>query len=64
MKRLVRGSKLLHTGGDGRSNGVGIIVSEKIKKYVIRVTDTYAMVGNTEANGVCYVDIWATNGKD
>ena len=29
--------KLLHAGGDGRSNGVGIIVSEEISKTVVRV---------------------------
>ena len=31
------GYKLLHAGGDGRSNGVGIIVSEEISKTVVRV---------------------------
>ena len=31
------GYKLLHVGGDGRSNGVGIIVSEEIGKTVVRV---------------------------
>ena len=31
------GYKLLHSGGDGRSNGVGIIVSEEISKTVVRV---------------------------
>ena len=28
---------MLHTGGDGSSNGVGIIVSEEISKQVVRV---------------------------
>ena len=31
------GYKLLHAGGDGRSNGVGIIVSEEIRKTVVKV---------------------------
>ena len=34
---MMGGYKLLHAGGDGRSNGVGIIVSEEISKTVIRV---------------------------
>ena len=29
-RKLVGGYKLLHTGGDGMSNGMGIIVSEEI----------------------------------
>ena len=29
--------KMLHTGGDGKRNGVGIIVSEEITKDVVRV---------------------------
>ena len=37
VRRLGGGYKLLHTGGDGRSNGVGIIVSEEISKQVVRV---------------------------
>ena len=36
-RKLGGGYKLLHTGGDGRSNGVGIIVSEEISKQVVRV---------------------------
>ena len=35
--RLVGGYKALHAGGDGRSNGVGIIVSEEINKQLVRV---------------------------
>ena len=35
-RRLVGGHKLLHKGGDGRSNGMGIIVSEEINKQVVR----------------------------
>ena len=27
-------------------------------------TDSYGMGGDTLANGVCNVGIWATNGKD
>ena len=29
--------KMLHAGGDGMSNGVGIIVNEEISKEVVRV---------------------------
>ena len=36
-RMLGRGFKLLHAGGDGKSNGVGIVVSEAISKEVIRV---------------------------
>ena len=36
-RTMMRGYKLLHAGGDGRSNGVGIIVSEEIGKTVVRV---------------------------
>ena len=36
-RRCVGGYKLLHAGGDGRSNGVGIRVSEEISKQVVRV---------------------------
>ena len=36
-KTMMGGYKLLHAGGDGRSNGVGIIVSEEISKTVVRV---------------------------
>ena len=31
------GVELLHAGGDGRSNGVGIVVSEEISKTVVKV---------------------------
>ena len=31
------GYKLLHVGGGGRSNGVGIVVSEEISKTVVKV---------------------------
>ena len=34
---MMRGYKLLHAGGDGRSNGVGIIVTEEISKTVVKV---------------------------
>ena len=37
VRRLVGGYKLLHVGGDGRSNGVEIILSEEISKQVVRV---------------------------
>ena len=36
-RTMMGGYKLLHAGGDGRSNGVGIIVSEEISKTVVRV---------------------------
>ena len=34
---MVGGRKLLHAGGDGRSSGVGIVISEEISKEVVRV---------------------------
>ena len=36
-RTMMGGCKLLHEGGDGRSNGLGIIVSEEISKTVVRV---------------------------
>ena len=69
QRRLVGEYKLLHARGCVRSNGMGIIISEEISKQVVRVerwevTDSCGMVGDTEANVVCYVDFWATNMKD
>ena len=34
---MVGGCKLLHAGGDGRSSGVGIVISEEISTEVVRV---------------------------
>ena len=34
---MTEGYKMLHAGGDGRSNGVGIIVNEEISTKVVRV---------------------------
>ena len=34
---MVGGCTLLHAGGDGRSSGVGIVLSEEISKEVVRV---------------------------
>ena len=36
-RTMMGGYKLLHAGRDGRSNGVGIIVSDEISKTVVRV---------------------------
>ena len=36
-RNMAEGYKKLHAGGDGRSNGVGIIVNEEISKEVVRV---------------------------
>ena len=36
-RKMAEGYKMLHTGGDGRSNGVGIIVNADISKEVVRV---------------------------
>ena len=33
---MVGGRTLLHAGGDGRSSGVGIVISEEISKEVVR----------------------------
>ena len=32
MRALAGGYKMLHAGGDGKNNGVGIIVTEKIRE--------------------------------
>ena len=36
-RQMAEGYKMLHAGGDGRSNGVGIIVNVEISKEVVRV---------------------------
>ena len=36
-RKMAEGYKMLHAGGDGRSNGVGIIVNVEISKEVVRV---------------------------
>ena len=36
-RKLVGGYMLLHAGGDGRRNGMEIIISEEVSKQVIRV---------------------------
>ena len=36
-RNMAEGYKKLHAGGDGRSNGVGIIVNADISKEVVRV---------------------------
>ena len=36
-RALAGGYKILHARGDGKSNGVGITVSEKFSKDVVRV---------------------------
>ena len=38
------GYKMLLAGGDGRSNGVGIIVNVEISKYVVRVERWQGMI--------------------
>ena len=36
-RQMAGGYKIMHAGGDGRSNGVGVIVSEEISREVVRV---------------------------
>ena len=36
-RKLADGYKILHARGDGKNNGVGITVSDKISKDVVRV---------------------------
>ena len=36
-RKMAEGYKVMHAGGDGRSNGVGIIVNVEISKEVVRV---------------------------
>ena len=36
-RMMVGGRTLLHAGGDGRSSGVGIVISEEISKEVVRI---------------------------
>ena len=36
-RTLEEGVKMIHAGGDGKSNGVGVIMSETISKEIVRV---------------------------
>ena len=36
-RQMAGGYKMMHAGGYGRSNGVGVIISEEISKEVVRV---------------------------
>ena len=36
-RKMAEGYKMLHAGGDGRSNGIGIIVNDEISKEVVQV---------------------------
>ena len=36
-RQMAGGYKMMHAGGDGRSNGVGVILSEEISREVVRV---------------------------
>ena len=36
-RKMAEGYTMLHAGGDGRSNGVGIIVNVEISREVVRV---------------------------
>ena len=36
-RKMAEGYKMLHAGGNGRSNGVGIIVNVEISKEVVQV---------------------------
>ena len=37
VRKRAEGYKILHAGGDGRSNGVGTIVTVEISKEVVRL---------------------------
>ena len=60
VRRLV-GYKLLHMGGDGRSNSMEIIGLEEVSKQVVRVErwEGWIVMARVviEANGVCYFSI-------
>ena len=43
-RKMAEGHKMLHVGGDGRSNGVGIIVNEEISNEVVRVERWQGMI--------------------
>jgi len=58
----------LYMGGEGRSNGVGIIMSEKISKQVVRVERWEGRIVMAweviQRQMACCVGIWATKRKD
>ena len=67
-RALAGGYKMLHAGGDGKTNGVGIIVSAKISKDVVGVERwqgriIVAMGDGEKATCVHYVCVWASNRK-
>ena len=43
-RKMAKGYKMLQAGGDGRSNGVGIIVNVEISKEVVRVERWQGMI--------------------
>ena len=58
----------MYMGGEGRSNGVGIIMSEKISKQVVRVERWEGRIVMAwvviQRQMACCVGIWATKRKD
>ena len=67
-RTMMGGYKLLHAGEDGRSNGVGIIVSEEISKTVVRVERWKGRIVMAwlmiRKHVICVVCVRATDGKD
>ena len=63
--------KMLHAGGEGRSNGVGIIVNAEISKEVVRVERwqgriiaIWMMIRQQMVGPMCHLRLWTRDGSD
>ena len=66
-RTMVEGYKMLHAGGDGRSNGVGIIVDVEISKEVVTSgemagDDHCSMDDDPPTDGICHLRLRTPDG--
>ena len=64
---MAEGYKMLHAGGDGRSNSVGIIVNVEISKEVVRVERWQGRIIAVwmmirQQDGMCHMRLWTPDG--
>ena len=61
-RKMAEEYKMLHAGGDGRSNGVGIIVNVEISKEVVR-EDHCSMDDDSPTDGMCHLRLRTQTGR-
>ena len=66
-RQMAEGYKMLHAGGDGRSNGVGIIVNADISKEVVRVERWQGRIialmdDDPPTDGMCHLRLLTPDG--